>query len=55
MPSKTATQQMRHLNDQLRRHLTSGRAMITPGIAALGPAAVERIIKTIAVFDDFDP
>ena len=27
--------------------------MITPGVAALGQAAVERIIKTIAVFDDF--
>jgi hypothetical protein len=28
-------------------------AVITPGVAALGPEAVERIIKTIAVFDDF--
>ena len=28
-------------------------AVITPGVAALGPAAVERIVKTIAVFDDF--
>ena len=27
--------------------------MITPGVAALGQAAVARIIKTIAVFDDF--
>ena len=27
--------------------------MITPGVAALGPEAVERIVKTIAVFDDF--
>ena len=28
-------------------------AVITVGVAALGPAAVERIVKTIAVFDDF--
>ena len=27
--------------------------MITPGVAALGQAAVARIIKTIAVYDDF--
>jgi hypothetical protein len=36
-----------------RQHLTGGRAMITPGVAALGQAAVARIIKTIAVYDDF--
>ena len=35
------------------RTLTGGRAVITPGVAALGQAAVARIIKTIAVFDDF--
>jgi Protein of unknown function (DUF3768) len=28
-------------------------AVITPGVAALGLEAVERIVKTIAVFDDF--
>jgi len=26
---------------------------MTPGIAALGPEAVARIVQTIAVFDDF--
>ena len=26
---------------------------MTPGVAALGAEAVERIVKTIAVFDDF--
>jgi hypothetical protein len=44
---------IRALNDQLRRDLTTGRALITPGIAALGPVTVARIIKTVAVFDDF--
>jgi hypothetical protein len=47
------TSRIRALNDELRQHLTGGRAMITPGVAALGQAAVARIIKTIAVFDDF--
>jgi hypothetical protein len=47
------TERIRALNDQLRRTLTDGMAVITPGIAALGREAVERIIKTIAVFDDF--
>jgi hypothetical protein len=49
----TKTARIRALNDQLRQHLTGGMAVITPGVAALGPEAVERIIKTIAVFDDF--
>ena len=53
MPSKTATEQIRNLNDALRQTFAGGRAVITPGVAALGEAAVARIIKTIAVFDDF--
>jgi hypothetical protein len=49
----TRTEQIRMLNDELRHHLTGGLAMITPGIAALGQEAVERIVKTIAVYDNF--
>jgi hypothetical protein len=49
----TKTARIRALNDQLRQHLTGGMAVITPGVAALGPEAVERIVKTIAVYDDF--
>jgi hypothetical protein len=49
----TKTARIRALNDQLRQHLTGGMVVITPGAAALGPEAVERIVKTIAVFDDF--
>ena len=51
MDSKTA--RIRALNDDLRQHLSGGTAVITLGVAALGSAAVERIVKTIAVFDDF--
>jgi Protein of unknown function (DUF3768) len=47
------TDRIRTLNDELRRNLATGTAVITPGIAALGEAAVARIVKTIAVFDDF--
>ena len=49
----TKTEQIRALNDQLRQTMTGGMAVMTPGIAALGQEAVERIVKTIAVFDDF--
>ena len=47
------TDRIRMLNDDLRRHLLGGGAVITTGIAALGPEAVARLVKTIAVFDDF--
>jgi hypothetical protein len=49
----TATEAIRALNDELRRNLPCGHAVLTTGIAALGPEAVARIFKTIAVYDDF--
>jgi hypothetical protein len=47
------TDRIRTLNDELRQNFDCGTAVMTPGIAALGQEAVERIVKTIAVFDDF--
>lgn len=47
------TQRIRELNDRLRRNSTGGRALITTGVAALGGEAVARIIRAIAIFDDF--
>ncbi len=47
------TIRIRALNDELRQNLAGGVAVMTPGIAALGQEAVARIVKTIAVFDDF--
>jgi Protein of unknown function (DUF3768) len=49
----TRTDRIRTLNDDLRQDLLGGVAVMTPGIAALGQQAVERIVKTIAVYDDF--
>jgi uncharacterized protein DUF3768 len=47
------TERIRALNDELRRNLPEGHAVMTAGVAALGPEAVARIVKTIAVYDDF--
>jgi hypothetical protein len=46
------TERIRALNDELRRNLPNGHAVMTAGVAALGPEAVARIVKTIA-YDDF--
>jgi hypothetical protein len=47
------TKRIRALNDELRRNLPNGHAVITAGVAALGSEAVARIVKTVAVYDDF--
>ena len=49
----TDTDRIRLLNDELRKHLLGGGAVMTPGIAALGHEAVWRLVQTIATFDDF--
>jgi uncharacterized protein DUF3768 len=46
-------QRIRALNDDLRKHLIGGEAVITLGVAALGQEAVERIVQAVADFDDF--
>jgi hypothetical protein len=48
-----STERIRALNDELRRNLPNAHAVMTAGIAALGPEAVDRIVKTIAVYNDF--
>jgi len=47
------TDRIRALNDELRRNLPHGHAVMTTGVAALGAEAVARIVKTVAVYDDF--
>jgi hypothetical protein len=51
--SANTTARIRMLNDELRKHLLSGGAVMTPGIAALGQQAIQRLVQTIAIFDDF--
>ena len=46
-------ERIRTLNDELRRNLPNCHAVMTAGIAALGPEAVAQIVQTIAVYDDF--
>jgi hypothetical protein len=47
------TNRIRALNDELRRNLPDGHAVMTTGVAALGAEAVALIVKTISVYDDF--
>lgn len=49
----TKAEQIRALNDDVRHRLPREFAVITPGVAALGQVAVDRIVQTIAVYDDF--
>jgi Protein of unknown function (DUF3768) len=47
------TERIRALNDELRRNLPNGHAVITAGVAALGAEVVAKILKTVAVYDEF--
>ena len=47
------TDRIRMLNDQFRKNLTGGQAFMTPGIAALGREAVQRLIQVLITFDAF--
>jgi hypothetical protein len=49
----TKTKAIRALNDELRQNFATGTALMTAGVAALGAETVARIVKTIAVYDDF--
>jgi hypothetical protein len=44
----TQTERIRTLNDELRQNLSRGHALMTPGVAALGPEAVARKNMTLA-------
>ena len=47
------TERIRDLNDEVRRNLSEATAVMTCGVAALGPEAVANIVETIEVYDDF--
>jgi len=46
---------IRTLNDAFRRNLTSGRVMITQGVADLGNERVAQVMQLVRTFDRFDP
>lgn len=46
---------VRDLNDQLRKHRTGGRVVMTRGIAALGEEMIMRIDRAVRAFDAFTP
>jgi hypothetical protein len=48
-----SAQTIRRLNDDFRRNLSSGIAVITPAVALLGREAVQHICRTIEVYEDF--
>src|SRR4051812_13565400 len=50
---ETQTDKIRTLNDELRKTLLGGTAVVTAGVAALGAEFVQRITLALAVFDDF--
>ena len=47
------TDRIRALNDDLRRHLYDGGAILIAGIAALGEEAIGHLVNAIATFNDF--
>ena len=56
MPTSPAspTDRIRALNDNLRQNISrgGGHAVMTAGVAALGPESVAWIVKSIETFDD---
>ena len=47
--------EVRRLNDDLRRTGVGGRFMITPGIAALPSETLAAVMAAVQSFDAFDP
>ena len=47
------TDRIRTLNDDFRKQLTGGKAVMTLGVAALGPEVVQRVVQVLTCFDDF--
>ena len=46
---------IRELNDALRREMTGGQWLLTPGVIALGQEAIMAAIKAVQSFDAFTP
>lgn len=47
--------QIRTLNDAFRATFIGGRVLLTPGVQALGEAALQRLVRAIQGYDAFSP
>ena len=54
MPASPDAERVRALNDILRRTLSGGTLVFTPGLVALGRASQEVVLAAVAAFDRFD-
>lgn len=52
-PDDQRTLRVRQLNDELRKTMTGGQIMITPGIEALGLMSVTSILRAVREHDQF--
>ena len=50
----TQTQQIRLLNDNLRKNLTGGTVVLTAGVDALSASAKANVFSRVRTFEDFD-
>lgn len=46
---------IRELNDAFRKNFSLGCAVLSVGVAALGPDKVETLVRLVAAYDDFNP
>ncbi len=52
---KRRATEIARLNDHLRRTLTGGKVVITPGMAALAPEVIQVIMAAVQEFQAFTP
>lgn len=53
--TKGKTDEIRRLNDELRRHGIGGRIMVTQGLSGLGSEMTRKALTAVAAFDNFSP
>lgn len=54
-PATSRKVRIRALNDDLRRTLTGGRLVITPGLQQFDAPALRRLLQALVTYDGFTP